>query len=116
MNSWKEMLEKMFSAVAFAEAGEQQVAMEIAGITPSTATQSAGVLSAFNKTFAAVAFAEEGCHDVANSILNRKPTFAEVIGLQGVRVWHATAPVVSDNFLEAIGLGARGVHFGIVSI
>jgi hypothetical protein len=116
MNSWKEMLEKMFSAVAFAEAGEQKTAIEIAGITPSAATQTAGILSTFNKAFAAVAFAEEGCHDVAAGIVNRKPTFAEVIGLQGVRVWQATAPATSENFLEAIGLGARGVRFGIVSI
>ena len=116
MKSWKEMLEKTFSAVAFGEAGEHQVAMEIAGINPSTATQTAGVISILNTTFAAAAFAEEGCYDVAAGMINRKPTFAEVIGLQGVRVRHATAPAVGDNFLDVIGLGGRRLRLGVVSI
>lgn len=116
MNTWKEMLEKMFSAVAFAEAGEQQVALDIAGITPSSATQTAGLISILNKSFVAAAFAEEGCYEFADSMINRKPTFAEVIGLQGVRVWHARVPAVSDNFLDVIGLSGRGACLGIVSI
>jgi len=105
MSSWTDKLRNYFAAVAFAEEGERDTALQIAGVSPGPARQSASMLVALNTAFAAAAFAEENCPEMARQILsgNRRGSFAEAIGLKGVRIWRAVVPVSEISFLEVKG-------------
>ena len=118
MSSWAKKLEKWFSAVAFAEAGEHKVALEMVGF-PAKPRESAAFLPTLNTTFAAAAFAEANCHDMAQEILDRdakKGSFAEAMGLKGVRIWYGFAPVPQESFLEVVGLKSVRLRFGMVPV
>jgi len=117
MSSWTKKLEKWFSAVAFAEAGEHKTALEMVGLAPREVKESVGVLQTLNTTFAAAAFAEANCHDLAKEILEadaRKGTFAQVAGLKGVRIWYGFVPAPQESFLETVGL--KGVRFRFATV
>lgn len=117
MSSWAKRLENWFAAVAFAEAGEHKTALEMVGMAPSKARQPVSILQSLNTTFAAAAFAEANCHDMAKEILgaeSKGKSFAEVIGLKGVRVWYGLVPATHESFLEAVGL--KGVHLRLGTV
>ncbi|MDP3427537.1 MAG: hypothetical protein Q8S17_09195 [Humidesulfovibrio sp.] len=86
-------LEDTFAALAFADAGERQEAMQMAGVREMSASVS--------DVFAAVAFAEAGCEAEARELLGIRrarlmPTpkvcgFLESVGLSGVRVAYGLA-------------------------
>lgn len=86
-------LEDTFAALAFAEAGERQTAMQMAGVRETTASVS--------DVFAAVAFAEAGCEAEARELMGLRPVrlvptpkvcgFLESVGLTGVRVAYGLA-------------------------
>jgi hypothetical protein len=119
MRSWAKRLETWFSAVAFAEAGEHKTAIEMVGLAPMDARQPVRILQSLNTTFAAAAFAEANCHDIAKSILDadaKKESFAEVVGLKGVRIWHGFVPAPQESFFEAVGLKGVCLRFGTVPI
>ena len=119
MSSWAKRLENWFSAVAFAEAGEHKTALEMVGLAPDEARQPVSILQSLNTTFAAVAFAEANCHDVAKEILNadtKKETFAEALGLKGIRIWYGHVPAAQESFFEVVGLGGVHLRFGTVPI
>lgn len=119
MSSWAKRLENWFSAVAFAEAGEHKTALEMVGLAPIEAKQPVSVLQNLNTTFAAAAFAEANCHDIAKEILDadaKKDSFAEVVGLKGIRIWYGHVPATQGSFLEAVGLKGACLRFGTVSI
>lgn len=90
----KRTLEDTFSAQAFADAGELEDAMRMAGVNEATALSAQDV-------FAAAAFAEVGCHAEALEVLGRTPKrfvptrpvcgFLESVGLSGVRVAYGLA-------------------------
>lgn len=85
-------IEDTFAAQAFAEAGETETAMAMAGVEARTA----GVADAF----AAVAFAEAGCHEEARQML----------GITPVRL--APTPKVR-GFLDSVGLSGAHVAYGL---
>ncbi len=119
MSSWAKRLEDWFGAVAFAEAGEHRTALEMVGLAPSAARKQVSMFQSLNTAFAAAAFAEANCHDIAKEIFDAEAkgkSFAEVIGLRGVRVWHGFVPAPHESFLEAVGLKGVQLHFGTVPI
>lgn len=94
MKKFKEKLESIFMAVAFAEAGEHETAASMAGIEIN---QNPGVnwIETLQNSFAAAAFAEADCPETALEFMGhtdgkhrRAPLeiFLETVGLQGVRV------------------------------
>jgi hypothetical protein len=114
--NWKEWLESMFAAAAFAEEGEHQTALRIANSPMPESKTAAKILSSLTTTFAAAAFAEENCHEIASEILHASParaSFLEKVGLRGVRVWYGTARY-EESFVEAVGL--VGVRLKLVTV
>lgn len=86
-------LEDSFAGLAFAEAGEAETAMQMAGVKDCGASVS--------DAYAAVAFAEVGCFDEAREMLGGPPKrltptrqvcgFLESVGLSGVHVAYGLA-------------------------
>lgn len=110
-----ERLQRWFAAVAFAEAGERETALEMIGVPAAVAKNPAGVMQTLSTSFAAAAFAEANCHDMAAEILGtkrRNKTFLETLGLTGVRIWYGVAPAAEPSFFEMVGL--RGVKTRLV--
>lgn len=99
MRSIFRKLESIFAGVAFAEAGDRDTALKIAGLPASRAR--ASFAERLNNTMAAVAFAEANCPEIALEFLTqskgrkpaRQPGFAEAVGLQGIRIWYGVAEV-----------------------
>jgi hypothetical protein len=118
MNSWMDKLRNYFAAVAFAEEGERDTALEIAGVSPEPARQRVSILAALNTAFAAAAFAEENYPEIARQILseNKRGSFAGAIGLKGVRVWRAVVPVLEPSFMEVVGLAGVNVRFAVMRL
>jgi len=90
----KKTLEETFAAQAFAEVGENEVAMRMAGV------EEHGRVSV-QDSFAAVAFAEAGSHELAREMMGIRPKrlmptrpvcgFLESVGIVGVRVAYGLA-------------------------
>lgn len=119
MGSFMEKLGTIFSAAAFAEAGEHETAMVMVGVTPSKAAEAVSPLESLSRHFTAAAFAEADCHDMAREVLSpaeRKKSFAEVIGLKGVRVWRGLAPASGESFLDSVGLAGVKVKFAVIPV
>lgn len=101
MKKWMETMEKTFAAASFAEAGEHETALELAGIKPNWHIVNR-LSKAWENIFAAVTFAESGCVDRALELLGVKTARRDVqsleiflrnVGLQGVRVRYGLAMV-----------------------
>jgi hypothetical protein len=119
MSTIMEKFGTWFSAIAFAEANEHETAMRMVGISPRKATESVSVFETLSTGFAAAAFAEANCPEMAWEILEparRKQSFAEVVGLKGVRVRYARVPVVEETFFEVLGLSGVRMRLGVVSV
>ena len=94
--------EKTFAAAAFAEAGEHETAMKMAGITP-VFEKVRKLADTVQQCFAAVGFAEAGCHDEAARMVHTEgvcrknnetlDSFLETVGLSNVRVCYGLARV-----------------------
>ena len=98
-------IEKTFAAVAFAEAGEFDGAVEFMDSKYSRAgmaRKKAG-LSRLDRVFGAAAFAEQGCHDMALDFLKEKQPDKK--------------PRKEDlyTFLDSVGLRNVQVNYGVVS-
>jgi hypothetical protein len=105
--------------VAFAEAGEHKTALEMVGLVPAESRKPVGILESLNTHFAAAAFAEADCHVIAKEILNanaKDRSFADVVGLKGVRIWYGFVPAPQESFFEAVGLKGVRLRFGTVPI
>ncbi len=119
MSSWKDKLEAWFSAVAFAEVGEHEMALELTAPRVEKAVEGINILETLNRSFAAVAFAEADCHQMAREILDpdqRRRGFLDTIGLSGVRVRMGRVPIPEKSFVEFAGLQGVQVRFGKVLI
>lgn len=99
-------IEKSFAAVAFAEAGEFNGAVEFMDSKYSVAhrARKKTELNRFDKVFGAAAFAEQGCHEMALDFLQESP-----------------APKVGkkedlQTFLDSVGLRNVKVNYGVVSV
>ena len=99
MKPLREILWSSFAAVAYAEAGEHQAAMAMAGIQPWRGRSTSTVLAAIERIFVAASFAEEGLHGEAAAYLGLRPAtqsmdtdcFLDSIGLHGIRVQYVLA-------------------------
>jgi len=101
MKKWMETMGKTFAAASFAEAGEHDTALELAGLKPNWNIVNR-LAKAWENIFAAVTFAEAGCVDRALELLGVKTARRDVqsldiflrdVGLQGVRVRYGLAMV-----------------------
>ena len=92
MHGMLKTLEDTFAALAFADAGERQEAMQMAGVKEMTVSVS--------DAFAAVAFAEAGCADEAR----------ELMGMRPVRL---VPPPKVRGFLDSVGLSGVHVAYGL---
>lgn len=102
MNKWIKNIQDIFAAVAFAEAGEHDAAMEIAGIKPERKDWAKEFEKLLEKTFLAATFAEANCHNIAMEYVDQIATrtknksftsFLENVGLNNVRVCYVMARV-----------------------
>ena len=111
-------MENCFAAVAFAEAGEHETAIRMAG-GQAPIKRRAGIWETLSRYFAAAAFAEEDCPDTALEILSgsaKRKSFLETVGLKGIKVWYGSLPAESDSFLEAVGLAGVRVRYARVTL
>jgi hypothetical protein len=99
MKKWRETLEKMFMAVSFAESGDHETAISLAGIRPS---RTGRLSKAFENVFAAAAFAEAGCPETALGFLGK---IASRPGKQSLEI-----------FLQDVGLHGIKVQYGFVTV
>jgi hypothetical protein len=72
LNAW----DRMMAAISFAEAGEQDTAVEIMNqeSTKRTQKRSDTTLNTWDRVMAAIAFAEAGEHETASDVMNQGPT------------------------------------------
>ena len=90
----RELLEKTFGALAFADAGEPELAMAMAGVTACRAAD-----AKLEDAFAAVAFAEADRRDEALEMLGCQPALRRR----------------RNAFLDSVGLGDVPVFYGVAN-
>ncbi|MBS3757491.1 MAG: hypothetical protein KGY61_02400 [Desulfobacterales bacterium] len=98
----RQNIENTFAAVAFAEAGEHETAMKMAGIRP-VYEKVRSVIDFIERSFAAVGFAEAGLHEEAIKMTHPHPVVAK-------------RNDTLDNFLETVGLGNVRVCYGLATV
>jgi hypothetical protein len=101
-----EKFQKTFSAIAFAEVGEFDKAVDILEsksrkAKPVDSKQLNGEW--LERTFASVAFAEANCHEEALELLNEKPVRKSRLNRL-------------NTFIESVGLRGAEIRYGIVSV
>lgn len=101
MKKWKETLEKMFMAVTFAEAGERETAVAVAGIEPDPGW-AGRLFKAAENSFVAAAFAESGCPETALDFMSK---VASRPGKQTL-----------EGFLRNVGLQDVRIRYGLVTV
>lgn len=94
--------ETTFAAAAFAEAGEHETAMKMAGITP-VYEKVRKFADSVQQCFAAVGFAEAGCH-------------AEATQMAHPNLVCRKNKETLDNFLENVGLSNVRVCYGLATV
>lgn len=97
MTTWRQKLEKIFAAVAFAEADDHRTALNIIGAKPAPELS-------FDRLMAAVTFAEADCPDMAREFLGVKPQQKSL------------AAVSLDEFMASVGLGGVRACYGVVRV
>jgi thioredoxin-like negative regulator of GroEL len=72
LNAW----DRVMAAISFAEAGDQETAMEVMNQGPTKRTQKRidATLNTWDRVMAAIAFAEAGEQDTATEVMNQGPT------------------------------------------
>jgi hypothetical protein len=110
-------MEDCFAAVAFAEAGEHETAIQMIG-GHTTMKERAGIWETLSKYFAAAAFAEENCPEAALQIIGgaKRNSFLETVGLKGVKVWYGSLPAGPVSFLEELGLAGVRVRYATITL
>lgn len=111
-------MEDWFAAAAFAEAGEHETAIRMAG-GRLPAKRRAGIWETLSRYFAAAALAEENCPGPALEILgggSKRNSFLETAGLQGIRVWYGTISDEPVSFLADVGLAGVRVRYATVTL
>jgi hypothetical protein len=99
MKNWRKKLEDLFTAIAFAEAGDDTTALKTAGL--SRQPLKARFLE---NAFTAVALAEAGLQDAASEIV--APAATRKV---------QKAPSLAD-FIQEVGLQGIELRFGIARI
>lgn len=118
MTTFSQKIQAWFSAVAFAEQGEHQTAIQVAQ-TRVFPEHKKGFTAYLSRVFAAAAFAEEGLHDEAQRIYSQaslatptspKGSFLDVVGLGAAPVFLVVTRS-KPSFLDTVGLGNARVHY-----
>ncbi len=106
MFSLKKKFEQLMSAVAFAEAGEPEKALELIGASAKPEKR-----FSLDKIMAAITFAEVGEHDLAREYLDAKPeqTLSDVLGIPGVKIWYGSVA------LEPVTIPGVKIWYGTVA-
>ena len=94
-------IENTYAAAAFAEAGEHETAMKMAGITATAKTAFDKVVSFVDRHMSAVSFAEAACFEEAEALLGEGPRRKRDS---------------LENFLENVGLRQVNVRFGWATV
>ena len=118
MNFGSNKMENWFAAVAFAEAGEHETAIKMAG-GQAPVKKRAGIWETLSRYFAAAAFAEENCPETALEIIGgstKRNSFLETVGLKGVKVWYGSFPAEPVSFLEEVGLAGVRVRYARITL
>ncbi len=118
MSFGSDEMENWFAAVAFAEAGEHETAIRMAG-GQATVKKRAWIWETLSRYFTAAAFAEENCPETALDILGgstKRNSFLETVGLQGVRVWYGRLSTEPASFLDEVGLAGVRVRYARVTL
>lgn len=97
MAGWKERLERIFAAVAFAEQAQRDEALKVAGLQEVQGDFS------LESVFVAATYAEANCYEMAreqiglrNKEFSSNPSdFASVVGLRGVRIWYGVVELAA---------------------
>ena len=103
MKSWREKIEGVFSAVAFAEAGDSGTSLELAQWN-AWDFKVARFLRRASDYMTAAAYAEAGMPETALSIVE-VPKPRPVLKLRA-----------RNPFLESVGLSNAQVHFGLARV
>jgi len=95
--------ERAFAAIAFAELGEHDTAMQLAGVSSETRSKLTSFFRYLQNLFAATAFTDVGCHNMALEFLGGQQTrmndvkpldrFLQETGLTGVRFYYVLARI-----------------------
>lgn len=101
-NNIRKTMEDTFAAAAFAEAGEHDTAMKMAGIQGTARAVWEKIMRVFDVHMSAACFAEAGCHDTAREIFGTKETSQK-------------RPTL-DEFLESVGLQHTQVRYGLARV
>lgn len=97
-----EKFERSMAAVAFAEAGERETALKMAGLEPADSGYLSRIANQIERTFAEVAFAEANCPEYCHTSVKqpqkkRRPVtlarFLKDVGLQDARVSYCVATI-----------------------
>ncbi len=106
ITKWKKKIEDTYAAAAFAEAGEPETAISMAGVSDAALTALRKVARFLEMHMTAISFAEVGCLDTAREILDREApkririrrgddlaTFLETVGLKNIRICYGLASI-----------------------
>jgi len=118
MNLGSNKVENWFAAVAFAEAGEHETAIEMVG-GQAPVKKRVGIWETLSRHFAAAAFAEENCPETALEIIGasaKRNSFLETVGLKGVKVWYGSLASEPVSFLEEVGLAGVRVRYARMTL
>lgn len=102
MSAIASRISRIFSAAAFAEAGEHDTALNIIGEKPSKKSSR----NWFANMNAAVAFAEANCHETAREFVDDRQ--AQTV----IRIKKDSTAIVGD-FAAAVGLDGVNFRFGL---
>ncbi|MEW6264902.1 MAG: hypothetical protein AB1641_17645 [Thermodesulfobacteriota bacterium] len=104
MKSLRARLQRIFTAMAFAEAGEHETALHLMGerFMPRES------LSPVDNVMAAITFAEAGCPDLAGEFLTSPAAVRRTAGKE-------QAVVSLSDFIEAVGLRGVRIKFGLAA-
>lgn len=102
MKKLTEKLENTYMAAAFAEAGEHNTAVQIAGLHATGEKKRFSIFQPLEKMFNAITFAEAGCPELALEFVRTEPaqsgrksfeTFLDATGLRGVQFTYGVVRV-----------------------
>ena len=102
MGALMEKIQNIFSAVAFAEAGEHETALQLSGRRTSPRPERVPL----HRWLAAITFAEADCADMARRFMNVVDAPARSVRYR---------PATLGEFAAAVGLQGARLHYALVN-
>lgn len=111
MRTFIEKIQNTFAAVAFAEAGEHETAIQLAhgqaALRPERLSIGKQFANMIDRHFTAITYAEAGCNDMARQYLNGTP-----VAVRADR----RRPVTLGEFARTVGLDRAPLHYGMAAV